>query len=171
MVGDKQASENFENSKAKRASRRAPPPVDHNDQDTGGDGGQDDLHENVFENPPSDSGGVDVNAGSRQPPPKLPSESSQTLKFGGNETYLAQSIVTLMGFDKNDIRMLRENRQMLRSNNKCDRFPFSRSMSSDLYTIIAALIFQNDLIWEEGPSRPLDPRVPEDLQELIKRNF
>ena len=57
---------------------------------------------------------------------------------------------------------------MLRGNSKCEQFPFSRSVSSDLYTTFAALAFQYDLIWGEGPSHLLGPHVPEDLQELIK---
>ena len=73
-----------------------------------------------------------------------------------------------MGLSPGNIGASRENRYMIRSNNKCNQCPFSRSISSDLYTTMASLAFRNDLIWGEGPSRLLDPRVDDDLQALIK---
>ena len=47
-----------------------------------------------------------------------------------------------MHLDKNDVKALRENRQMLRGNNKCEQFPFSRSISSDLHRTLILITTQ-----------------------------
>ena len=79
-------------------------------------------------------------------------------KRDGSEALVVQQMFTLMELNSDSISLLREKRHVIRSHNKIQQFPFSAQM----YRIMASLAFQNNLIWEEGPSHLLDPNTIHD---------